>query len=59
MHLIILIYKFYLTRIILIFIYLQYHIELEALPYSFSLPEIESWSFREEEMEKFFEHAIK
>jgi len=34
-NLIILIYKFYLTKIILIFIYLQNHLELEALSYSF------------------------
>ena len=59
MHLIILIYKFYLMKIILIFTYLQYHLELEALSYSLSLYEIESLSFREKEMEKCFERATK
>lgn len=45
MHLIILIYKFYLMKIILIFTYLQYDLELEAL-----VSEINSLFFREEKM---------
>lgn len=47
MQLIILMYKFYLMKIILIFTYLQYDLELEALV---SVFEINALSFREEEM---------